>query len=151
MSVHISQSRPRVAGACGLDMGFGAWRCVTLASYIFRYDNDCGKLDVVMSTRAHHIPYESHLVQASLRTRHARRPLRSFVRVVTRFGRPEVRAAARLRLCRAARLHPSLVCAVCGRGFVKQRPILTPLIAPHLAKARGYLVDARIERAHLGV
>ena len=104
-----------------------------------------------MSTRAHHIPYESHLVQASLRTRHARRPLRSFVRVVTRFGRPEVRAAARLRLCRAARLHPSLVCAVCGRGFVKQRPILTPLIAPHLAKARGYLVDARIERAHLGV
>ena len=85
------------------------------------------------------------------RTRHARHPLRSFVRVVTRFGRPEVRAAARLRLCRAARLHPSLVCAVCGRGFVKQRPILTPLIAPHLAKARGYLVDARIERAHLGV
>ena len=89
---------------------------------------------------------------ASLRTRHARRPLRSSsYRVVTRFGRPEVRAAARLRLCRAARLHPSLVCAVCGRGFVKQRPILTPLIAPHLAKARGYLVDARIERAHLGV
>ena len=75
----------------------------------------------------------------------------SSYRVVTRFGRPEVRAAARLRLCRAARLHPSLVCAVCGRGFVKQRPILTPLIAPHLAKARGYLVDARIERAHLGV